>query len=81
VNTIEQALDDEQVHARGLLLDIEHPSYGSIKQVASPITTDGANQAVSPGPGLGQHTDELLKNLLELDQTEINRLRDHGAVG
>ena len=81
VNTIKQALEDEQVRARGLVVDVEHPSYGLIRQVASPITTAGSNQANTPGPALGEHTTELLSDLLSLDPTEIEALREQDAVG
>jgi crotonobetainyl-CoA:carnitine CoA-transferase CaiB-like acyl-CoA transferase len=81
VNTIEQALEDEQVQARRLIIDVEHDTYGSIKQVASPITTEGANQAITPGPKLGEHTDTLLADLLSLDSDQIRHLREQGAVG
>ena len=81
VNSIKQAFQDEQIEARGLIVDVEHPSYGTIKQVASPITTEGSNNATSPGPALGEHTDQLLSELLSLDQNEIRRLRKTGAVG
>ena len=81
VNSIEQAFDDEQIKARGLIVDVEHPVYGTIKQVSSPIYTQGSNQAVSPGPSLGEHTDELLAKLLSLNPKEVQRLRDSGAVG
>jgi len=81
VNTIAQALEDEQVKARGIVVKVDHPVYGEIKQLASPITTAGSNTATTPGPGLGEHTDELLGDLLELNPVEIKRLRDRGAVG
>ena len=81
VNSIDEAFDDEQIRARGLIVDVEHPSYGTIKQVASPITTEGSNEAISPGPRLGEHTDDLLTDLLSLDERQITRLRDQGAVG
>jgi len=81
VNTIEQALDDEQVRARELVVDVEHPVYGTIRQVASSIVTEGSNQALTPGPALGEHTDELLSGLLSLSEAEISRLRDRGAIG
>jgi crotonobetainyl-CoA:carnitine CoA-transferase CaiB-like acyl-CoA transferase len=80
VNSISEAFEDEQIAARGLIVDVEHPSYGTIKQIASPISTQGSNKAVSPGPALGQHTDELLTELLSLDKNEIKRLRDSGSV-
>jgi len=81
VNTIEQALEDEQVIARGIVLNIDHPVYGEIKQLASPISTEGSNKATTPGPALGEHTDDLLGDLLALNAVEIKRLRDQGAVG
>jgi crotonobetainyl-CoA:carnitine CoA-transferase CaiB-like acyl-CoA transferase len=81
VNTIAQALEDEQVRARGLVVDVEHPSYGPMRQLASPITTAGSNQATSPGPALGEHTTELLSDLLSLKPSEIETLREQGAVG
>jgi len=81
VNTIEQALEDEQVKARGIVVNVDHPVYGEIKQVASPISTEGSNKVMTPGPGLGEHTDDLLSDLLALNPIEIKRLRDQGAVG
>jgi len=81
VNTIEQALADEQVKARGMVVDVEHPALGTIRQVVSPITTEGSNQALTPGPALGQNTDELLSDLLSLDRDEVSRLREQGAIG
>jgi|TARA_B100000959_G_scaffold12875_1_gene12696 crotonobetainyl-CoA:carnitine CoA-transferase CaiB-like acyl-CoA transferase len=81
VNSIQQAFEDEQIEARGLVIKVDHPAYGPIQQVVSPITTAGSNQATTPGPALGQHTDELLSDLLSLDENEIKRLRQNGAVG
>jgi crotonobetainyl-CoA:carnitine CoA-transferase CaiB-like acyl-CoA transferase len=81
VNTVEQALNDEQVKARGLVVDVEHPSHGKIRQLASPIATEGSNQALTPAPALGEHSEEILADLLSLDQAEISRLRADGAIG
>ena len=81
VNSIEQAFEDEQIKARGLIVEVEHPTYGTIKQVSSAISTEGSNQAVSPGPSLGEHTDDILASLLSLEPKEVQRLRNSGAVG
>ncbi len=81
VNSIEQAFEDEQIKARGLIVEIEHPVYGTIKQVSSAISTEGSNQVVSPGPSLGEHTDEILANLLFLEPKEVQGLRNSGAIG
>jgi crotonobetainyl-CoA:carnitine CoA-transferase CaiB-like acyl-CoA transferase len=81
VNSIEQALTDEQIEARALIVNVNHPVYGHIKQVVSPIKVDGSNPATSPGPSLGEHTDELLSSLLSMNEIEIAHLRKQGAVG
>ena len=81
VNSIEQAFEDEQIKARGLIVEVEHPTYGTIKQVSSAISTEGSNQVVSPGPSLGEHTDDILASLLSLEPKEVQRLRNSGAVG
>ncbi len=81
VNTIEQALSEEQVHARGMVANVNHPSLGIIKQVVSSIVTDGSNQALTPGPALGENTDDLLSDLLSMNRDQIKKLRDKGAVG
>ena len=81
VNTIEQALSEEQVNARGMVANVNHPSLGIIKQVVSSIVTDGSNQALAPGPALGENTDDLLSDLLSMNRDQIKKLRDKGAVG
>ena len=81
VNTIEQALSEEQVHARGMVANVNHQSLGIIKQVVSSIVTDGSNQALTPGPALGENTDDLLSDLLSMNRDQIKKLHDKGAVG
>jgi crotonobetainyl-CoA:carnitine CoA-transferase CaiB-like acyl-CoA transferase len=80
VNSIEQAFEDEQIEARGLMVDVDHPFYGTIKQITSPIVTEGSNQANSVGPALGQHTNEILIDLLSMNPANVQQLRDSGAV-
>ena len=81
VNSIEEAFEDEQIKSRGLVLDVEHDDYGSIKQVGSPVMTDGSNEATTPGPSLGQHTEEILVELLGCDSDEISSVRESDALG
>ncbi|HEV8643573.1 MAG TPA: CoA transferase, partial [Methylomirabilota bacterium] len=42
VNTVREALEDEQVRARGMIVEVKHPVYGTVREVASPIKTAGA---------------------------------------
>jgi crotonobetainyl-CoA:carnitine CoA-transferase CaiB-like acyl-CoA transferase len=50
---------DEHVLASGILRDLDHPSAGPLKMLASPILIDGDRMPIRrPPPTLGQHTDE-----------------------
>jgi crotonobetainyl-CoA:carnitine CoA-transferase CaiB-like acyl-CoA transferase len=81
VNTIAQALEDEQVRARGMIIEVEHPDFGVLREVASPVRTAGEITAPLPAPRLGQHTDEVLRELLHYDPARVAALRASGALG
>ncbi|HEU4370930.1 MAG TPA: CoA transferase [Methylomirabilota bacterium] len=81
VNTLAQALEDEQVRARGMILEVKHPVLGVLREVASPVRTAGALTTPAPAPRLGQHTSEILGGLLQYDPARIAALRASGALG
>jgi crotonobetainyl-CoA:carnitine CoA-transferase CaiB-like acyl-CoA transferase len=81
VNTMAEALVDEQVQARDMVIEVRHPERGTLREVASPVKTPGAITSPAPAPKLGQHTDELLRDLLGYDTTRIRALRAGGAFG
>jgi len=58
VNTLADVLADEHVLRSGILQDLDHPSAGYLKMLASPILIDGERLPIRrPPPTLGQHTD------------------------
>jgi crotonobetainyl-CoA:carnitine CoA-transferase CaiB-like acyl-CoA transferase len=81
VNTLAQALEDEQVRARGMIVEVEHPELGILREVASPVRTAGTVATPAPAPRLGQHTDEILREILQYDPGRIAALRASGALG
>jgi crotonobetainyl-CoA:carnitine CoA-transferase CaiB-like acyl-CoA transferase len=81
VRTVAEALDGEQVHARGLLLEVDHPTLGRKRWVGSPVALDGAGRgSLRPPPLLGQHTEEVLIERLGLTAADVAALRAEGVV-
>jgi crotonobetainyl-CoA:carnitine CoA-transferase CaiB-like acyl-CoA transferase len=81
VNTIAQALEDEQVRARGMIVEVQHPTLGMLREVASPVRTAGLVTPPAPAPRLGEHTDTVLGGLLGYPPARIDALRASGALG
>jgi crotonobetainyl-CoA:carnitine CoA-transferase CaiB-like acyl-CoA transferase len=81
VNTVAQALQDEQVRARQMVLELDHPHFGRIREVASPIRTEGEIRHPSAAPALGEHTEAILTEILGYGSHTIARLRADGIVG
>ena len=81
VRTVAEALENPQVAARGLLLDVEHPRAGRGRYVGSPIALDGSTRGSRrPPPLLGQHTEEVLEEWLGLSAADVAGLRRGGVV-
>ena len=81
VNTMAEALADPQVRAREMIVEVKHPERGTLREVASPVKTPGAITAPAAAPRLGQHTEELLRELLGYDASRIASLRAAGTFG
>jgi crotonobetainyl-CoA:carnitine CoA-transferase CaiB-like acyl-CoA transferase len=64
INTVAQALDDEHTRARNMVETIEHPAIGALKMLGIPFKFSDTQCAVRlPPPTLGQHTDDVLREL------------------
>ncbi|MDR3590678.1 MAG: CoA transferase [Negativicutes bacterium] len=75
VNTIDKIVRDPQIAAREMLLETEHPVAGKIKTIGSPLKmseTPGVKRRAAPT--LGQHTNEILGELLGMSEQDIKAL-------
>ena len=82
VNTLAEAVAHPQVAARGSLVEIDHPSVGKTRVVGVPARLSATPGSVrSPSPRLGEHTEEVMKDLLGLGAQEIAALRTAKAFG
>jgi len=82
VRTLGEALKSDQVRSRGLVSRIPHPVVGWIPNVNTPMRLAGT-PAVTPraAPAVGQHTMEILRDLLHYDDARIAGLTEAGALG
>ena len=81
INDLSQVFSEPQALARGLRMELPHPSAGKVSLVRSPMRFSGtpAEHGVPP-PTLGQHTDEVLRGLLGRSEAEIQRLRAEAII-
>ena len=81
VNTIDKVASDPQVAARGMIIDVHHPKAGTFKVVNTPLKFSRTPYKVEQAsPDLGQHTQEVLSNLLGMTPEEISTLEDSGVI-
>ena len=76
-----ETFDHPQIKARGMAVDVEHPAAGATRVLGFPPQLSGTPGIVrKPSPTLGQHTDEVMKELGK-SAGETGRLREEGIVG
>lgn len=83
INNLEQVFADEQVKARGMTVELPHPALGNkpVTVLASPIRlSETPVQYRHAPPLLGQHTDQVLSEVLGLDSIAVGKLRADGVV-
>jgi crotonobetainyl-CoA:carnitine CoA-transferase CaiB-like acyl-CoA transferase len=81
VNDVRQALADPQVLARDMIVEVEHPDFGTLREVRSPVRTEGEIRHPARAPRLGEHTDQILREVLSYSDSTIARLRATGVIG
>ena len=81
VNDVQQTLAHEHVRARGMIREVEHPFCGPLRMVDTPVKYSVSEPGIrTPPPVLGQHTDEVLGEVLGLGAKEIRKLREEKVV-
>ena len=82
VNTIDKVFADPQVQARNMVVEIPHPATGKPERdIASPIKMSVTPVEYRRGaPMVGEHTEEVVRELLGMEKAEVAKLREKGVV-
>jgi crotonobetainyl-CoA:carnitine CoA-transferase CaiB-like acyl-CoA transferase len=81
INTVDKAVADPQVLSRNMVVEIDSPHVGRTKDVGSPIKLSGVDQIkYTYPPALGEHTEQVLKDMLGYSAEKIAALRKQKVV-
>ena len=81
VNTLDEAVRDAQVRSRRMIVEVEHPEGGSYEATGNPFKlSDAGEERFTPPPTLGQHTADVLRDVLGYDDQRIAELYANGSV-
>ena len=82
VRTIAEALASEEVAHRNMVTEVDNPGGSRMRLLGSPLKFSGTPiRAPGKPPDLGEHTDEVLREIAQLDDGAIAVLRDAGVIG
>ena len=81
INSVDDLPDDPQMQANGYVTAFEHPAFGPTQVVGLPVRLGDTPGSIRlPAPEFGQHTEEVLTEVLGYSWEEIGRLRDAEVI-
>jgi len=80
IMSTEDLANDEHVRGRNMWVELDHPQRGKWWNVGMPIKLSASPARIERSPLLGEHTDEVLKQVLGYDQARVDALRQSGAL-
>jgi CoA:oxalate CoA-transferase len=81
INTVDKVVADPQIISREMIVETNHPLAGPVKMAGAPIKMSATPGSIdSSAPSLGQHTAEILGELLGMTEDEVEGLRQREIV-
>jgi len=82
VYTAKDVFESEQVKSRKALVNIDDPDVGTYQFARGPVMlSDSPEIETNPAPGLGQHTMNILSEILQYSDEKIDKLAESGTIG
>ena len=80
VLSMKELAEEESLRASGTVVEIDHPTRGKYVSVGNPIKLSASATVVERSPLLGEHTDQILSEVLGMDSADIEAARSAGVV-
>jgi formyl-CoA transferase len=79
--SMKELAEDESLRATGTIVEVDHPVRGKYLSVGNPIKLSDSPTEVVRSPLLGEHTEEVLTQVLKFDPKAIDEIKASGALG
>jgi formyl-CoA transferase len=79
--SMKEIAEEPSLRATGTVVEVDHPKRGKYLTVGNPIKLSDSPSDVTRSPLLGEHTDEILSDVLGIDRARIDTIKASGALG
>jgi formyl-CoA transferase len=77
---MKEIAEEESLRDSGTIVEVDHPERGKYLTIGNPIKLSDSPADVVRSPLLGEHTEEILKTVLDVDDEYIEAAREQGAI-
>src|SRR3979490_1023612 len=78
--SMKELIEDQSLRATGTIVEVDHPERGKYFSVGNPIKLSESPSEVTRSPLLGEHTDEILRQVLGFSDHQVAEIHDSGAL-
>jgi formyl-CoA transferase len=78
---MKELAEEQSLRTTGTVVEVDHPTRGKYLTVGNPIKMSDSISEVKRSPLLGEHTDEILRDVLRFDDARIAEIKASGALG
>jgi formyl-CoA transferase len=79
--SMKEIAEEKSLRDTGTVVEVDHPKRGKYLSVGNPIKLSNSPTVVKRSPLLGEHTDEVLRDVLKFDEARIAAITESGATG